>query len=886
MKDNNMSQNNPQDPSRLFPPKKQPFDKKRSRILYKQAKKTKGDLEEGAERFHPDLLIGLTKPQIEQRFREGLYNITGKRYSKSLATIFIQNICTFFNLLCIVAMIALIFSGASITQYLFVVIFVSNIVIGIIQEIRAKMQIDRLSILSASTVKTKRYGALLEIPVGEVVLDDVLILETGNQVPADCILAEGIVEVNESLLTGESVSVKKSAGDPIYAGSFISSGKCVARAEKVGKSTYISSLTSQAKKYKKPNSEIMRSITTFIRVIGCLIVPIAIGMFFINWNNLSGDYTLSMSETWEMGTEARMLLNTAIQKTCAIIVGMIPSGMMLLTSMALAVGVVRLAKKNTLVQDLYSLEMLARVDVLCLDKTGTITDGRMKVNDCKLIKDEALPKDYIPYTLEEVMSSFLASLPDNNQTSIALFNHFGHSSTLRAEKILPFSSKRKYSAVTFENLGTFVLGAPEFIFSEMSSSLEKNIKDYAIRGLRALVVGYSPESLTEDKAPDGVIPYALISLQDNIRADAIESIRWFKENGVAIKVISGDNAMTVAEVARRAGVENASKYISLEGLTDTEVETVAKEYTVFGRVTPEQKQILIRTIKASGKTVAMTGDGVNDLLALKEADCAISVASGAEAARNVSHLVLMDNNFNSLPNVVFEGRRVINNIENSASLYLMKTLLITCLALFCLITQQSYFFTTDNMLMFELFISGLASFFLSLQPNSKKVEGKFFSYVISHSIPQALTMFLCVMAVYITYATPSLREAIYTGEMGKTEWQALMVIILNLSGIVMLYRICQPFNILRGSLFSAVTLICILILSIRYGDFALGNFIFEGYYLLTFNAAEVLLLSTITALAFPASKYLVIFCERLSKSFEAQTKESKLELFKKNVLKK
>lgn len=871
-----------------FGPRKQPADKKRTRKLYQQVKKVKPHGEDAVERFTPELDVGLTKDQIDTRFEQGLYNLTGKKYSKSLVNIFIENIFTFFNLLCVFAMIALIYSGASITNYLFVVIFMANIVIGIVQEIRAKLQIDKLSVLASANVKVMRYGTFMEIPVSEVVLDDVLHLETGNQVPADCLVADGVVEVNESLLTGESVSIKKIAGDPIYAGSFISSGSCRARVEKVGKSTYVNSLTSQAKKYKKPNSEIMKSISTFVRVIGVMIVPIAIMMFWTNWRKIGAVYDFSLRdlETWtgeaiitaEGVMNARACLNEAIQKTCAIIVGMIPSGMMLLTSVALAVGVVRLAKKNTLVQDLYSLEMLARVDVLCLDKTGTITDGRMKVHGYQIVQDESLPDGYIPYSVDEVISSMLAALPDNNQTSIALFNYFGHSTTLHAEKILPFSSKRKYSAVTFEDPGTFALGAPEFVFSSVPSYLERLVSEYALKGLRVLVLAYSPDPIEEDAIPEDMTPFALIAIEDNIREDAISSIRWFKENGVAVKVISGDNAMTVAEVARRAGVENADKYISLEGLTDTEVETVAHEYTVFGRVTPEQKRLLVRALKTSGKTVAMTGDGVNDLLALKEADCAISVASGAEAARNVSHLVLMDNNFNSMPSIVYEGRRVINNIENSASLYLMKTLLITCLALFCLISQQSYFFTTQNMMLFEMFVSGLPSFILSLQPNSKKVEGKFFSYVISHSIPQAFTMFLCVLGVYLSYSIPSFNAAIYPPETGAVEWQAMMVLVMTLSGIVMLYQICKPLNVLRGALIVTVFLICVLFMTVGYNDFALGDIVIANYHTIKFNAAELLLMSTIILSAFPVSKYATLLCENMSKSISKESIDSKKQM--------
>ena len=639
-------------------PQDEEFDKDKIFKYFRRHPKNK--INTHVDRYSPDLNTGLTAAQVQTRIGQFLFNDTNKKYSKSYASIFIGNICTFFNLLCLIAFIALILANTSgITNYLVIFITTANIVIGIIQEIRSKLSIDKLSIMAANTAKVMRDGEVAEIPLAEIVLDDVILLELGNQVPADCILAEGAVEVNESLLTGESVSVKKKPGDILYAGSFISSGSGKFRVEKVGKETYLQKLTSKAKKYKRPNSELMNSTKWIIKVIGVLIIPIAIGIFFKMYNAYYPGVQGSEEITaWLFSVQ----VNYAIQRTCTVIIGMIPSGMLLLTSVALAVGVIRLAKHNTLVQDLYSLEMLARVNVLCLDKTGTITDGRMKVNDCIILNTvENL-------TLDEIMGSMLAALDDNNQTSIALFNHFGHSDRLSPVTKIPFSSKRKLSAVTFDEGGTFCYGAPEFVLKPLPAKVERIIKQYAQMGMRVLVLAHSSSPIIGEKLPAIMRPIAVISIADNIREDAISTIKWFRENDVAVKVISGDNPVTVSEVARRAGIESADKFISLEGLNDSEVENVANKYTVFGRVTPEQKAILVRAIKAEGNTVAMTGDGVNDILALKEADCAISVASGSEAARNVSHLVLMDNNFNSMPKIVAEGRRVINNIKNSSSL--------------------------------------------------------------------------------------------------------------------------------------------------------------------------------------------------------------------------
>ena len=811
-------------------------DKDRKKLMRKFRKAKKIPSETDVERFTPLLEKGLSQEQVDTRFEQFLFNDVNKKYSKSYKSIFFGNLFTFFNFLCVAAAVALVYAQAPISQFLFVLIFACNITIGIIQEILAKKQIDKLSVLVSSTAKVLRNGVRLEIPIKEIVLDDVVILEAGQQIPADCKLADGVVEVNESLLTGESVPVKKAIGDTLYAGSFIASGACKVRVEKVGKATYINKLTSKAKKYKRPRSEIMNSIKMFIRVIGALIVPIAIGMFFVNWSTLGGSFVNYDQET----------MNIAIQRTCSVVIGMIPSGMLLLTSFAMALGVRRLAKKNTLVQDLYSLEMLARVNVLCLDKTGTITDGRMTVSDCMILNN------YTEYSLDDIMGSFLASLDDNNQTSIALYNRFGHSSALQPTATIPFSSKRKLSAVSFGDVGTFVMGAPEFVLRPIPARVERIVKQYAQMGLRVLVLAYSPNQISGDRLPALLRPVALITLADNIREDAIETIRWFRENDVEIKIISGDNPVTVSEVARRVGVQNASKFISLDGLTDLEVENVATQYTVFGRVTPEQKAILVKALKKQGHNVAMTGDGVNDILALKEADCAISVASGSEAARNVSHLVLTDNNFLNLPSVVYEGRRVINNITTCASLYLMKTLFTTLLATICICTPMAYFFTTNNMLLFEVFVTGLPSTILSLQPNSERVRGKFILYVMSRSIPAALTLTMAVMAVYVG-------NLLLPGGFADN-YHPLLVLALSFAGLVMLYRILQPFNILRAVLYAAMVGICLMIFSIP----VLGNIIYTGWGDVHLSITEGLYLACILLVAFPLSNMLTKACDLIN----------------------
>lgn len=818
------------------------FDK--AKIIKYFKRHPKMQINTKVERFSPDLSAGLDRKQVETRFNQYLFNDTNKKYSKSYASIFIGNICTFFNLLCLLAFVALLISGIQgITNYLVIVITAANIGIGIFQEIRSKLAVDKLSIMATSTTKAIRDGEKVDVATSEIVLDDVIVLELGNQVPADCILAEGNVEVNESLLTGESISVKKQIGDLLYAGSFIASGNCRARVEKVGKETFLEKLTAKAKKYQRPKSELMNSIKTIIRTISILIFPIAIGVFFVTRSN--GGFSGVNVSAWLLSETASL----ALAKTCSVVIGMIPSGMMLLTSVALAVGVIRLSKNNTLVRDLYSLEMLARVNVLCLDKTGTITDGRMKVNDAVILNTVG------DLSLNEIMGNMLSALDDNNQTSIALSNHFGHNKSLTPISKIPFSSKRKLSAVSFEDVGTFVMGAPEFVLHPMPAKVERIVKQYAQLGLRVIVVAHSSTNIMNDKLPAILKPIAIISIADNIRDDAIETIKWFKDNDVQVKVISGDNPITVSEVAKRAGIENADKFISLEGLNDKEVENIANKYTVFGRVTPEQKAILVRSIKNEGNTVAMTGDGVNDILALKEADCAISVASGSEAARNVSHLVLMDNNFGNMPKVVAEGRRVINNIKNSASLYLMKTLFTAILAVICIIfaTQMGgYPFVPSNMLLLEVCIIGVPSFFLSLQPNNERVHGKFISHVMSRSIPGAVVMVLCVMVMHLVCN--------YSGGNFKEFETAMCTMALTFAGLIMLFRVCQPINPFRLVLFTLMTAMCMLAFTLGPISFlgkSLAETLCSGWDSLNWDATKLLIIAVTIEAAFPISGSLI-----------------------------
>ncbi|MCD8205049.1 MAG: HAD-IC family P-type ATPase [Clostridia bacterium] len=829
------------------------FDKE---AILKKFHRSRRPINHKVERFSPKLNEGLTSEEVKTRFNQFLFNDTRSNSSRSYLSIFVSNICTFFNLLCLIATVALIIAGTTTwSSYLVIIITLANIILGIVWEIRSKKAIGKLQIMAHHNSKVVRDGEVVEVPTTDIVLDDVIVLELGNQVPTDCILAEGSVEVNEALLTGESEAVKKSVGDTLYAGSYISSGTGKFRVEKVGDDTYLSKLTSKAKKYKKPNSEIMNSTKLLIRIIAILIIPIAIGIFIVtrNWN-VSHELTTAVSDFIFSAN-----INDALQRTAAVVIGMIPSGMILLTTLALSMGVIRLARHNTMVQDLYSLEMLARVNVLCLDKTGTITDGRMQV------KDSIILNTVDDYSLDDIIGSMLRALEDNNQTFIALYNHFGYSDALTPRQCIHFSSKRKLSAVTFAECGTFCIGAPEFVLKPYPQKVEKIVKQYAQMGLRVVVLAYSPQSITgEEKLPSVMRPIAIISIADNIREEAVTTLKWFRDNEVQVKVISGDNPITVAEVAKRAGIQNADKFISLEGLNDKEVENVANKYNVFGRVTPEQKAILIRSMKSVGNTVAMTGDGVNDILAMKESDCSIALASGSEAASNVSHLVLLDNNFASMPKIVAEGRRVINNIKSTASMYLTKTLFTTLLAFICICMGHPYIFNTQNLLIYEIFVTGLPTFFLSLQPNTNRVQGKFMPHVLSRAVSGAVVLLICVMGMYIIASED------IVGMFPEYD-KAMCMLVISFTGFVILFRNSQPMNLYRWVTFLAFLALTIGMVCIP----ALGELTYTGWKSLEWTYEEIITIVVIVVASIPISSGVMRIMEFLVPSSKALPKNNK-----------
>lgn len=759
-----------------------------------------------AERYTPDVAAGLSSALAEERMEAGYFNYMPKKGGKTYKSIFFGNIFTFFNLLTFIIAAALISVGASASQLFFMVIIIANIAIGIIQEIKSKRTVEKLSLITAPTALVVRDGRKKAIPVGDVVLDDIIYLETGKQICADSVVLKGECEVNESMLTGESVPVKKTAGSVLYSGSFVSSGSVYARVDKVGAANYVETLSSYAKKYRKPKSELNASVRLIIKAISVIIVPLAVAMIVVYGRLTAGE------DKWR----------TIISSISGSVIGMIPAGMFLLTTVALAVSVIRLAKKKTLVQDIYCIEMLARVDVLCLDKTGTITDGTMQVN--KIIELKGGDPEH---PLSDVIGSMLTATEDNNQTAMALANKFGYNNKLKPVKVLPFSSQRKFSAVTFEGAGTYMLGAPEFVLKDLGIRIEKLINENAANGFRVMVLAHSPAELTGDKLPAVRRPLCLIVIEDHIRDDAIETIAWFKENNVSVKVISGDNPVTVSEVARRVGVEKAELYISLEGLSNQEVIEAADKYTVFGRVTPEQKSILVKALKAKGHTVAMTGDGVNDILAMREADCSVAIASGAEAARNVSHLVLLDSNFTSMPDVVREGRRVVNNIQKSSSLFLMKTFMSIVLTIIFFVltittkaTTPLYPFDTSNLLLLEWFVIAIPSFALALQPNKNIIRGKFLSNVISRCIPGGLTLVMSVMAIFVYFIVTKGELPLATAPY-YAEYISLSVLAMTFTGMMVLVKICEPLDAFRSVLLIVTLLICAVAIMVVPGMFGI-----------------------------------------------------------------
>lgn len=746
------------------------------------------------KRVAPDPKTGLNDLQVNERLHAGYYNKESTLPTKSIGRIVRDNVCTLFNLINIILAAAVLYVG-SYKNMLFMGVVLCNIAIGIFQEVRAKRTVDKLSIISASKVKAIRSGCVREVDVNEIVLDDVLELQNGNQVPTDCIVLEGACDVNESLLTGESDAIHKKQGDTLLSGSFLVSGKCRTRAEHVGDDNYASTVFSGAKYIKKVNSEIMRTLNKIIKIISIAIIPVAALLFF-NQLDIAGTNFQSV-----------------VVNTVAAIIGMIPEGLILLTSTVLAVGIIRLARHKVLVQELYCIETLARVDVLCLDKTGTITEGRMELKDVIPVGDSGREE------ADRALNALTSALDDNNPTFDAIKGKYRGKSDLAVSETVPFSSDKKWSGAAFGEQGAYVIGAAEFIFRDIPEEVKARLSEYSA-GNRVLVLARAENGFHENGGlPDGLVPMALLIIKDVIRKDAKQTLGFFEKQGVELKIISGDNVQTVSGIAKEAGLKKYGNFVDATTLkTPEDIKAAAEEYTIFGRVTPTQKKDLICALKAGGHTVAMTGDGVNDVLALKEADCSVAMASGTDAARNVSQLVLLNSDFSSMPKVVAEGRRSINNIQRSASLFLVKTIYSSILAILFVFLDFKYPFEPIQMTLLSAFTIGLPSFVLALEPNSDRIRGNFFVNVISKSIPAALTVILNI--VFIMIAT-------YVFGLTHLQSSTIAVLLTGFTGLMLLFKISLPFNAIRTALFAVCTGGTVLGLTVFREIFSVNPFDWE-----------------------------------------------------------
>ena len=659
---------------------------------------------------------GLSQEDVLKRQQLGKTHFVESKTTKTYKEIIFNNIFTFFNLINILLFACLVFVG-SYRNTLFISVIFFNTLTGSYQEIKAKRTLDQLSILTKQQIDVLRDNQLSKINVDEIVQDDLIILNTGMQIPVDCELLEGHIEANESLLTGESDAILKVNGDSLLSGSFVTSGRAICKVIHVGKESYIHKLTAQAKEFEGKKSELSKSIDQILKIISVIIIPLSILLFFKEY--FIGHYPFS----------------DAVVSVVAAVLGMIPSGLVLLTTIALSLSVLRLAKKNTLVQNLFCIETLARVDTICLDKTGTLTEGKLKVDDVICFDDH--------FNIDQIIKNMNYCLEDGNMTSIALHQYFSKEKNYQPFFVIPFSSQRKYSAVSFNEFGTVYLGASQFIFENLDSKIEKKIKTYTSQGFRVLCIGYTPIIINDNTLIKNLKFIVILILSDVIRQDAKTTLDYFKRQDVDIKIISGDDPVTVSAIARRCHLLNYEHYIDVSSLSDEQIKEAIEKYTIFGRVSPKQKQLMVNALQENNHTVAMTGDGVNDVLALKAADCSIAMASGSDAAKSASHIVLLKNNFNAMPHIVNEGRRVINNITASASMYLIKTIFSVVLSIGMILFGHGYPFKPIQLTVISACCVGIPTFFLTYEPNFKRVSGDFLKTVFKNAFPFAFMIAIC-----------------------------------------------------------------------------------------------------------------------------------------------
>ncbi len=714
-------------------------------------------------------LKGLTNEEVKERIEKGQVNSSNTNNLKSNWQIVRDNVCTLFNLFNLIIAIALACVHAY-TNMVFILIIIVNVLIGIIQEIHGKNLVKQLSILTTAKTKVIRDGEEKEININEIVLDDVVLLSQGDQIPSDSVVLDGEVEVNEALLTGESDTILKKKEDKLLSGSYIVSGKCYAKIEKVGDDNFANQIINATKKHKKVNSELLNSMKKVTNFTSFVIIPAGVILFVQAYIFREVD------------------LQQSVIATAAALLGMLPKGFVLLTSISLETGVIKLAKKQVLVQDLYSVETLAHIDTLCLDKTGTITEGKMKVIDVEKYNEAVLPD-----TLENIMNSYVNLTDDSNSTFNALKNYFNGESKYEKQSDISFSSERKWSSVTFKNLGTIIVGAPERLSAMANVELPKSIVEAQEDGKRALCIGYTKEEISVEQLPH-ISLVAGIILADPLRKNAKEMLGYFKTQSVDIKIISGDNPITVSTIAKRAGLEDYESYIDLSTLkSDAEIVDIVDKYSIFARVLPQQKSIIVKALQAKGHSVAMTGDGVNDVIALRESDLSITLPEANDAAKQVSQIVLLNQDFSVLKDVLMEGRRVVNNLTSVARIFFIKTIYSVLLSLFCIITNTAFPFIPIQITLIDLVIEAYTSFFISFEPNNKPVKGVFLHTVLRNAAPFAIVILLNI--IFLTYMGPVLGIA-------EGPLVTIMYLLIGFVSILAVLEVCIPFNKLHAFLFS------------------------------------------------------------------------------------
>ena len=807
----------------------------------------------GPERFQSDADTGLTSEQVRKRVEDGLVNTAVESASKTAKEIVYSNVFTYFNLIFLVITIFLCVVG-SFRNLTFLPVVIANTLIGIIQELRAKKTLDDLRILNTLKCRVVRDGQESMTAAEDIVLDDIVIFRGGNQIPADGTVVSGKVLVNEALVTGESEQIEKTEGDTLLSGSFIVSGECRARIDRVGKDSYVSKLTLQAKQMNdEESSEMIRSLDRLVRWVGVIIIPIGLILFgqqyFINHSGI----------------------RSSVTSTVAAILGMIPEGLYLLASAALFVSVVRLAVQKVLVHNMKCIETLARVDVLCVDKTGTITDNTMTVKQIRFLHEPAseetqilddvmdaesghplLPAERITEEekkkIELAIGDFSAGMPADNITIKAMKEYFRKRSGKRPEQIFPFSSELKYSGAVFGE-EQYVLGAPEFVLRSQYPAYAAQVENAGRQGYRVLLFGRYLGVLDGKALTEAVKPLALVLLSNPVRANAKETFAYFADQGVKIKVISGDNPLTVSEIAKEAGIEGAENWVDASLLyQEEEVAGAAEKYTVFGRVSPEQKRTLISALKKAGHTVAMTGDGVNDVLALKDADCSIALASGSDAAAQVSQLVLLESDFSKMPAVVAEGRRVVNNIERTAALFLVKNIFSLLLSIFSLVLMVNSPLEPSQVSLISMFTIGIPAFLLSQEQNTDRIEGHFMSNVLFKALPGGLTDFLIVSVLYLFCME---------FKMNETDISTSSTILLAIVGLMILYRIASPMTKIHWTiwfLMAAGLLYCMI-------------FVSSIFSITTISKQSLMILLLFAVVTEPTYRYLYGFMQKISRAY-------------------